>query len=254
MTRLIFLTFYGNERFELPGRRPDALPVVSGGSDDASRSPPPTRTPTATPRPPWRTATPVQYPAHPQPPHESPGTMTRPILRARRRSPRRSGHQHAVPRARLPRQVARAVVRAASPSARPVVVPPGRDARGPHGDPRARRHQLAYRDVPAGPRRADATRSNESSAASRPVLGNAYYYDDGYRAARRRPAASAVARFLDRVVDAKIIDGAVNGVGRLVRRCSRAPPRPGRLRAAATRSGSCRRRSCSSTSSIWVGR
>ena len=33
MTRLIFLTFYGNERFET-GRTVEAVPVVSGGSDE----------------------------------------------------------------------------------------------------------------------------------------------------------------------------------------------------------------------------
>ena len=36
MTRLIFLTFYGNERFAAaPAPAEPALPVVSGGADDA---------------------------------------------------------------------------------------------------------------------------------------------------------------------------------------------------------------------------
>ena len=46
------------------------------------------------------------------------------------------------------------------------------------------------------------------------MLGNAYYYDAGVSRLVGGPGR-AVASWLDRVVDTKIIDGAVNGVGSL---------------------------------------
>ena len=46
------------------------------------------------------------------------------------------------------------------------------------------------------------------------MLGNAYYYDAGVSKLVDGPGR-ATAGWLDRVVDTKIIDGAVNGVGSL---------------------------------------
>jgi NADH-quinone oxidoreductase subunit L len=53
-----------------------------------------------------------------------------------------------------------------------------------------------------------------------PILGNAYYYDAGVSRLVDGPGR-AVAGWLDRVVDTKIIDGAVNGVGSLFALLSR---------------------------------
>ena len=87
MTRLIFLTFYGNERATAePGRDvPTAVPVVSGGSDGARRRTVERRaTPTdddadSDPSPTVRTASRCATPAEPKPPHESPTIMVLPI-------------------------------------------------------------------------------------------------------------------------------------------------------------------------------
>jgi len=52
-----------------------------------------------------------------------------------------------------------------------------------------------------------------------PVLGNAYYYDKGISRLVDGPLRW-FASFLDRVVDTKIIDGAVNGVGWLFKQAA----------------------------------
>jgi NADH-quinone oxidoreductase subunit L len=52
-----------------------------------------------------------------------------------------------------------------------------------------------------------------------PVLGNAYYYDAGISRLVDGPLR-AFARFLDRVVDQRIIDGSVDGIGHLVKRAA----------------------------------
>jgi NADH-quinone oxidoreductase subunit L len=57
--------------------------------------------------------------------------------------------------------------------------------------------------------------AQQLGGAARPV-GNAYYYDDAVSAAVAGPG-EATASFLDRDVDQRVIDGAVNGTGRLVR-------------------------------------
>jgi NADH-quinone oxidoreductase subunit L len=49
-----------------------------------------------------------------------------------------------------------------------------------------------------------------------PALGHAYYLDDGQAAFFDGPGR-ATAEFLDEDVDQKVIDGSVNGIGRLVR-------------------------------------
>ena len=65
-----------------------------------------------------------------------------------------------------------------------------------------------------------AIRWTRSSVRVAPVLGNAYYYDHGIAKLVDGPGR-ATASWLDRVVDTKIIDGAVNGVGSLVALLSR---------------------------------
>jgi len=61
---------------------------------------------------------------------------------------------------------------------------------------------------------------NQRLGAVAPVLGHAYFYDEGIARLVDGPLR-AFARFLDRVVDAKIIDGTVDGVGKLVKAAAR---------------------------------
>ena len=56
-----------------------------------------------------------------------------------------------------------------------------------------------------------------NAAAGGDVLGHAYYYDEGLAAFTSGPGRKT-AEFLDEVVDQKVIDGAVNGVAKLIRK------------------------------------
>ena len=190
MTRLIFLTFYGNERFELTGRSPPtrcrwcpAAPTtrvaLADADADADSDPSPT----------------VSYgdagavPGAPAATARVAGHDDRPDPGARRRSPRSIGlHQPAVPRARLPRPVARAVVpaRARSTSRR-------RSSRASTLEVLAVILALvgiAHR-VPLyrrGPRRAGPRPARRAARRRRArCSGNAYYYDEGIAPPRRRP-------------------------------------------------------------------
>ena len=73
---------------------------------------------------------------------------------------------------------------------------------------------LAYSLYKKGLERADRDPLDDKLGGLAPVLGNAYYYDSGIARLVGGPGR-AVAGWLDRVVDTKIIDGAVNGVGSL---------------------------------------
>ena len=79
---------------------------------------------------------------------------------------------------------------------------------------------LAYTLYKKGLEHADRDPLNEKLGRLAPVLGNAYYYDEGVSRLVGGPGR-AVASWLDRVVDTKIIDGAVNGVGSLFGSSSR---------------------------------
>ena len=71
----------------------------------------------------------------------------------------------------------------------------------------------------AGSSRSTAIRSTSGSVRLGRLFGHAYYYDDGISRAVDGPVRG-FAGWLARVFDAKIIDGAVNGVGWLVRETS----------------------------------
>jgi NADH-quinone oxidoreductase subunit L len=73
---------------------------------------------------------------------------------------------------------------------------------------------LAYSLYKIGLERADRDPLDEKLGAVAPVLGNAYYFDSGIARLVGGPGRS-LAAWLDRVVDTKIIDGTVNGVGSL---------------------------------------
>ena len=220
MTRLIFLTFYGNERFELAGPPAvEALPVVSGGSDDAVALVDARADADSDPSPTVSYGEPVQYPAHPQAPHESPGTMTGPIL--------------------LLAFLAAVIGFINMPFGGLDFFDQWLEPSFPHvpeHDPSSFFQgatleilavilavvgiTLAYRMYRRGLDAPERDPLNARLGAVAPVLGHAYYYDEGISRLVDGPLR-AFARFLDRVVDTKIIDGAVDGVGKLVKASAR---------------------------------
>ena len=73
---------------------------------------------------------------------------------------------------------------------------------------------LAYTLYKKGLEHAERDPLDEKLGGIAPILGNAYYYDAGVAKLVGGPGR-ALAGWLDRVVDNKIIDGTVNGVGGL---------------------------------------
>ena len=107
---------------------------------------------------------------------------------------------------------------------------------------------LAYTLYKKGLEYADRDPLERKLGRLAPVLGNAYYYDAGVSRLVGGPGR-AVAGWLDRVVDNKIIDGAVNGVGSLFALLSRGVQQCRTAECGGTRSASPSASSvCSSTS------
>ena len=232
MTRLIFLMFYGNARYE-------ALPVISGGSGedepvDATVATTADADDDSDPSPTVSYGDPVPAPSG-HPPHESPPIMVLPVMvlavlaaiggimnlpftsieSSTSGSSRRS--------AAFPRSIP-------TPSS---VAWVWRCSRSPS---RSAAFCSPTRSTEAASRVPTAIHWTSGSVRSRPVLGNAYYYDHGIAKLVDGPGR-ATASWLDRVVDTKIIDGAVNGVGSLFATLSRGiATAAGRTASAATRS------------------
>src|SRR5690349_218398 len=223
MTRLIFLTFYGNERWD--ARPLPELPVVSGGSDDVAVATTPVESPDESglheafedsdPSPTVAYGDPVHYPDHPAPPHESPFIMVLPIgilafLAAI------AGVLD------LPFQSLEFLSKWLAPVFRGVEQPePSSFVQGTTLEIVAVIFALcglglAYLLFRHGISRPEEDPVHEKLGPVAPVLGHAYYYDEGISKLVDGPLRS-FASFLDRVVDTKIIDGAVNGVGWLVK-------------------------------------
>jgi NADH-quinone oxidoreductase subunit L len=215
MTRLIWLTFYGNERYETrPGAA--AIPVVSGGSgeevDTDARQSAAEGDPDSDPSPTVAYGDPVPAPVG-RAPHESPPIMTFPIMVL------------AVLAAvgglmNLPFHGWQFLDEWLEPSFRGVPEVHPDSFIGGLGLElltfaiAAAGIFLAYTLYKKGLEHAERDPLNEKLGAVAPVLGNAYYYDAGISKLVGGPGR-AVAGWLDRVVDDKIIDGAVNGVGSL---------------------------------------
>ena len=212
MTRLIFLTFYGNERWQpatpaeeaaqgevahAAGRGPRRQRPVADGVVRHARCGSAQRAPTA------RVAV----------DHGAPDPHAR--------WSRRGGGlpQHAVQEHRVVRRLARTVVPPGS--RRPaVVVRPGRDARSGVGGARAHRHHHRLRCSTAEVSRAHRkNRSTRNSARSHPCSGTRTTSTTPSRSSSTVPGRG-FANFLDRVVDQKIIDGTVDGIGGLVKRAA----------------------------------
>jgi len=213
MTRLIWLTFYGNARYEtLPGVT--NVPIVSGGSGDEEHHGERgvAEDPEGDPSPTVTYGDPVPEPVG-RAPHESPPIMTFPILVL------------AVLAAigglmNLPFSSMEWLDKWLESSFRGVPEVHPDTFIGGFGLEMLTFAialggiMLAYTLYKKGLARADRDPLNEKLGAVAPVLGNAYYYDAGVSRLVGGPGR-AVASWLDRVVDTKIIDGAVNGVGSL---------------------------------------
>jgi NADH-quinone oxidoreductase subunit L len=222
MTRLIWLTFYGNARYEtapLEGL-PDgaAIPIVSGGSGEdvdtmeAAPAHAAEGDDDSDPSPTVSYGDPVPAPVG-HAPHESPPVMTFPIMVL------------AVLAAiggvmNLPFSSMEWLDKWLESSFRGVPeVHPGTFIGGLGLEMltfaiAACGIFLAYTLYKKGLAHAERDPLNEKLGALAPVLGNAYYYDSGVSRLVGGPGR-AFAGWLDRVVDSKIIDGAVNGVGSL---------------------------------------
>jgi NADH-quinone oxidoreductase subunit L len=219
MTRLIFLTFYGNARFELAApAAAEAVPVVSGGSDDAA-APVAGDGVDSDPSPTVAFGEPIAYPDHPQAPHESPGTMTGPILLL-------AFLAAVIGFLNMPFHGLDFFDRWLEPSF------PNVHEQEPTSFFQGATLEVlavilavvgitvAYRLYRRGLDSPARDPLDEKLGGIAPVLGNAYYYDAGIARLVDGPLR-AFARFLDRVVDTRIIDGTVDGVGRLVRGAAR---------------------------------
>jgi NADH-quinone oxidoreductase subunit L len=224
MTRLIRLTFYGNERFELAEAVGDA-PATDDESADADPAPAPAAVaaaavedPDSDPSPTVAYGTPVTAPAG-HAPHESPAVMVFPVA------------------------VLAVLAAVGGLMNLPFASMEWLD----------KWHETSFRGVPEvhpdtfigglglelltfaialggilfayslyrnGLERPERDPLDERLGRLAPVLGNAYYYDHGIARLVGGPGR-AVAGWLDRVVDTKVIDGTVNGVGSLVALLSR---------------------------------
>jgi NADH-quinone oxidoreductase subunit L len=223
MTRLIFLTFYGNARYETA---PDdaaaagALPVVSGGSGEEEHHGEAgvAEDPEGDPSPTVAYGDPVPEPVG-RPPHESPGIMLFPIVVL------------AVLAAiggllNLPFTSMEWLDKWLESSFRGVPEVHADTFVGGLGLELLTFAialcgiMLAYTLYKKGLERADRDPLDAKLGRIAPVLGHAYYFDAGVSKLVDGPGR-ATASWLDRVVDAKIIDGAVNGVGSLVALLSR---------------------------------
>jgi NADH-quinone oxidoreductase subunit L len=219
MTRLIWLTFYGNARYEtLPGLAD--VPVVSGGSGEeehhgesgVAEDPEGDPTPTVT------YGDPVPEPVG-HAPHESPPLMTFPIMVL------------AVLAAiggilNLPFSSMEWLDKWLESSFRGVPEVKADTFIGGLGLELLTFAialggiMLAYTLYKRGLARADRDPLDEKLGPVAPVLGHAYYYDAGVSKLVGGPGRSMAAWLAD-VVDDKIIDGAVNGVGSLFALLSR---------------------------------
>ncbi|MFN8027091.1 MAG: NADH-quinone oxidoreductase subunit L [Acidimicrobiia bacterium] len=229
MTRLIRLTFYGNERFRVADGGPSvghgALPVISGGSDDDvavldhdTEQAHGDVDPDSDPSPTVAYGDPVPVP-NGHPPHEAPMIMVFPVLVL------------ALLAAiggllNLPFKSMEFLDKFLEPSFRGVPeVSPDSFLQGFALEMLTFAIALcgiflAYKLYKKGLEHADRDPLDQKLGKLAPVLGNAYYYDHGISKLVGGPG-KATASWLDRVVDTKIIDGAVNGVGHLFKLLSR---------------------------------
>ena len=214
MAREVYLVFFGNERFR-------TVPVVAGGADD--EAPPDADEPVGTPPPEFDTPT-VSYGEPPRPvlltgdPHESPPVMVGAILVLALLAAIGGVLD-------LPFRSLEALNKWLEPvfaDVKPVHPPSFLGAAalstlsvalGVAGI------LIAWALYKDGLRDASRDPADERLGRAGRIFGHAYYFDEGIAAAVSGPVRRA-ADWLAFVVDAKIIDGAVNGVATLIRKSS----------------------------------
>jgi len=212
MTRLIFLTFFGNERWQ------PVTPAEEAAQGEVAHAATVEDLADSDPSPTVSYGTPVVAPHSEHPPHESPWIMVLPILAL-------AGLAAVAGFVNLPFKSLEWFDDWLEPSFRRVpVAEPSSFVQGLTLEIVSVVLALigitiAYRLY----RRGLARASDEPLAAKlgpvAPVLGNAYYFDDTVSKFVDGPGRG-FANFLDRVVDQKIIDGTVDGIGGLVKRAA----------------------------------
>ena len=213
MTRLIFLTFYGNERWQpvTPAEERDEegeLAHAASAEDVADSDPSPTVS----------YGTPVVALHNEHPPHESPWIMVLPILTL-------AGLAAVAGFINLPFKSLEWFDEWLEPSFRRVpVAQPSSFAQGLTLEVVSVVLALigitiAYRLYRRGLARAAEEPLDAKLGAIAPVLGHAYYFDESVSKFVGGPGRG-FANFLDRVVDQKIIDGTVDGIAGLVKRAA----------------------------------
>jgi NADH-quinone oxidoreductase subunit L len=209
MTRLVFLTFFGNERWHPDQDEADA-PVRAPAIDIEDSDPSPTVS----------YGDPVHVPHEDRPPHESPWIMTLPILVL-------AALAAVAGFVNMPLRGVEYFDDWLAPSFRGIA----------HAEPSSFLQGLALEIVSVllalvgiglafalyrhGLRRASEEPLDVRLGAGARVFGHAYYYDATISKFVDGPGRG-FAGWLDRVVDRRIIDGAVDGVGGLVKRGARA--------------------------------
>jgi NADH-quinone oxidoreductase subunit L len=209
MTRLVFLTFFGNERWHPVPEAADA-PVAAADVDTDDSDPSPTVS----------YGDPVHHPHDDREPHESPWIMRLPILVL-------AALAAVAGFVNMPLRGVEYFDDWLAPSF------PGVEPAEPSSFLQGLSLEivsvvlaligigLAYALYRHGLRRASEEPLDARLGAGAPVFGHAYYYDETIAKAVDGPGLG-LARWLDRVVDRRFIDGAVDGVGGLVKSGARA--------------------------------
>jgi NADH-quinone oxidoreductase subunit L len=231
MTRLIFMTFYGNERFrDAPSADAGALPVVAGGSDDDLGGATAVADPDAESAeelealigydpdfsPTVAYGEPPRAPRlHGHDPHESPMVMVVPIVALAVLSFLGGFLNLPIKGLEFLDEWLEPVFAGVS-QPHPSSFDEGLALTGVAFFFAAIGIAIAYLLYRRGLRTPAEDPLPEKLGPAAPLVGNAYYYDAGVSAAVGGPG-EASGRFLDRDVDQRVIDGAVNGTARLVR-------------------------------------
>jgi NADH-quinone oxidoreductase subunit L len=214
MTRLIWLTFYGNERYEADATltaasdAPHGAPDAEGASDDPESDPSPTV--------PY--GAPVTAPAG-HAPHESPPVMVFPIVVLATLAAIGGILNLPFTNFQWLDKWLDSSFRGV-PNVQPDTFVGGLGLELLTFAIAFCGIMLAYTLYKKGLERTERDPLEEKLGALAPVLGNAYYYDAGVSRLVGGPGR-AIAGWLDRVVDSQVIDGAVNGVGSLFALLSR---------------------------------
>jgi NADH-quinone oxidoreductase subunit L len=210
MTRLVFLTFFGNERWRAQPDTVQEPELADPGFDPEDSEPSPTVS----------YGDPVRWPEEDLPPHESPWIMTVPVLVL-------ATLAAVAGFVNMPLRGIEYFDDWLAPSFRGIEdVEPSSFAQGLTLEVVSVALALvgiglAYALYRHGLRRANEEPLDARLGAGAAVFGHAYYYDETIARAVDGPGRG-FASWLDRVVDRRVIDGTVDGIGGLVKRGARA--------------------------------